>query len=214
MKMMNYLVVITIMLLGLACSEEELPEENLIATNFSYSLVQETKYLNGLELYKIGAMQSLSLVKEEIYKLKEAIDINRGSKGLVPKLEAAQNKESVLNEFKSGLVSINKPKGSKWPPRPPRGCFDNPQSDCIPKKLNITGYSGIELTDGLDKAEVEIRQDGKLVAKGGEVRLNRDGNMVMDIKGNFTGDAIMFIKTLKSRTLGQELVIEVPVYKN
>lgn len=214
MKMMNYLVVTALILFGLSCSEEELPEENLIATNFSYSLLQETKYLNGLELYKIGAMQGISLVKQEISELKAAIDINRGLKGLVPRLEAAQKKESALNDFKSGLVSIKIPKGGKWPPRPPRGCFDNPESDCVPKKLNITGYSGIELTDGLERAQVVIRQGNRIVAKGGEVRRKGDGKMVMDIRGSFTGDAIMFIETLENRTFGQEIVIEVPVYKN
>ena len=211
---MNYLVVITLILFGLSCSEEELPEENLIATNFSYSLVQETKYLNGLELYKIGAMQSLSLVKQEISELKEAIDINRGRKGLMPRLEAAQRKESELNDFKSGLVSIKMPKGGKWPPRPPRGCFDNPESDCVPKKLNITGYSGIEVTDGLEQVQVIIRQGNRIVAKGGEVTRKGDGKMIMDIRGNFTGEAVMLIETLKNRTYGQGIVIEVPVYKN
>ncbi|MDO6818302.1 hypothetical protein [Zobellia sp. 1_MG-2023] len=215
MKAMNYLVCLMFIMLGVvSCSQKELPEEELTSNNFSYRLVQEPKYLNGLELYKLGTIHSLSVMKQEIAELKEAIDVNKGGKRLIPRLEQAQKEEAGLNMFKSGLVSIVMPRGGKFPPRPPRGCFDNPRAGCVPK-INISDFSGIELPAEVDDAEITIvNEKNKVVAKGGSATLTKTGNRVVAIEGDFKGNATMVIKMLRTKEFGDAITLELPVYKN
>ncbi len=212
---MNYLVCFMSIMLGVvSCSQKELPEEELTANNFNYRLVQEPKYLNGLELYKLGTIHSLSVMKQEIAELKEAIDLSKGGKRLIPRLEQAQKEEAGLNEFKSGLVSLVMPRGGKFPPRPPRGCFDDPRAGCVPK-INISDYSGIELPPEIEEAEITIvNERNKVLAKGGSATLSKSGNMVVAVKGDFEGNAKMVIRMPQSKEFGDAITIEVPVYKN
>ncbi len=212
---MNYLVCLMSVMLGLvSCSQQELPEEELSANNFSYRLVQEPKYLNGIELYKLGTIHSLSVMKQEIAELKEAIDLSKRGKSLIPQLEKAQKEEAGLNAFKSGLVSIVMPRGGKFPPRPPRGCFDNPQAGCVPK-INISDFSGIELPADVEDAEITIiNEKNKVVAKGGSATLTKTGNKVVTMEGNFEGNATMVIKMPSTKEFGEAVTIEVPVYKD
>ncbi|WP_161496041.1 hypothetical protein [Zobellia sp. OII3] len=210
---MNYVLLTTIMLLSLSCTRTEAPEEELTATNFGYYHFQEPQYLNGAELYKLGTIQSLTVVRQEIAKLKEGIDLNKGSKGEIAKLEMAQKKESALSEYKTGLVSIVMPRGGKFPPRPPRGCFDDPRLGCVPK-INISDFNGIEITDGLEGVEViVVDKKNNVLAKGSSPQKLKDGKTVIMLKGDFSGDATMLIKKTDIRKFGQEIVLQVPVYK-
>lgn len=207
---MNYLFVICVLGFGISCSQPEIDQENLIAHNYRFSTTQQPQYMNGLELYKQAAVVSHLVIKQEIAELRESID--GGKKHLLPKLEAAQEKEASLLEYKMGLTYLRAPRGGRFPPRPPRGCFDDPRTGCIPK-LNITGFAGIQITEGLEEAQVEIRNSkNAVVGKGGRVSHVRGGFKVMELETDFQGEATMYI-TPKSE-FGRTNVLEVPVSMN
>lgn len=208
MRTMNYLLVICLVGFGISCSEPEIDNEDLVAYTYRFSLAQQPQYMNGLELYKQAAVVNHFRIKRQIAELKESID--GGEKHLLPKLEAAQQKEATLVEYKMDLVSLKAPKGGKFPPRPPRGCFDDPQAGCIPK-LNISGFAGIQITEGLQEAQVEIRNSKNIiVGRGGKVSHLRGGFKVMALETDFDGEATMYI-TPKSEYGKTNIVLEVPV---
>lgn len=211
MRTMNNLLIICMVAFGISCSETEVDNEELVASNYQFSLEQQPQYLNGLELYKQGAVVNHFRTKQQIAELKELID--GGQKNLLPKLEAAQQKEAALVEYKMDLVSLKAPTGGKFPPRPPRGCWDDPNAGCIPK-LNISDFAGIEITEGLQEAQVEIKNaKNQLVGRGGKVSHIKGGLKVIALDADFTGDATMYI-TPKNDLGKMKIVLEIPVIRN
>ncbi len=209
MKIIKCLQVICMLTLGMSCSEPEIDSEELMASNYRFSLVQQSQYLNGLDLYRQAAVVKHFRIKREIAELKEAID--GGEKDLLSKLEAAQQKEAALVAYKTDLVRLQAP--MKYPPRPPRGCWEDPNAGCIPK-LDISDFGGIEIIEGLEVAQIEIRDSkDRVVGKGGKVSHTRDGLKVMAIEADFKGEATLYI-TPKTELRNINLVLEVPVSRN
>lgn len=211
MKTMNYLFLFSLMAIGVSCSEPEMTNEEPIATDLQTRSSQETRYLNGLELYKSALVESLSGVQQEISKLKEAID--GGKIHLLPKLEDEQKKKFMLDDMKIGLVSLKAPRGGKFPPPIPRGCWEEPRSGCEPK-INLSEFGGIQETEGLGGATVEIRNEkDEIVGKGGKVMRTENGLKVMTLDADFNGAATMYI-TPKSELFRNDMTLTIKVYND
>ena len=58
-----------------------------------------------------------------------------------------------------------------------------------------------------------VDKKNKVLAKGSSPQKLKDGKTVIMLKGDFKGDATMLIKKTDTRKFGQEVVLQVPVYK-
>jgi len=211
MKTMNYFFLLSLLIVGQSCSEPELNNVELLATDLSYSKTYQSEYLNGLELYINAAINTQLKLKKQIAQLKEAID--GGQKDLTPKLEVAQKNEANVLEYLNNLREYRAPKGGKFPPRPPRGCFIEPETGCIPE-INLSIFRGIQITKNLEEPEVVIRDTkNRVVGKGDKISLTKEGLKVVTLDADFKGDATLFI-SVKTELSRNDMVLEIPVVRN
>lgn len=209
---MNLIVIFSLLTIIWACSHTDLPEEEsqTEATNFSFRLEQESTSLNGLELVKHAAIAEQLKTRHTISKLKEAI--RAGKRYLLPQLEAAQQKEADIEAYKESLTMIVRPR-APYPPRPPRGCFDDPQANCGVPKINLKEYPSIELARGLEHIQVEIyNAKNQLVGRGGSsLTKSKDGSILMNIKSELNGEGTLKIRP-QSKVVDEGLFLDIPVY--
>lgn len=208
---MNLIVIFSLLTITWACSHTDLPEEEsqTEATNFSFRLEQESTSLNGLELVKHAAIAEQLKTRHTISKLKEAI--RAGKRYLLPQLEAAQQKEADIEAYKESLTMIVRPR-APYPPRPPRGCFDDPQANCGVPKINLKEYPSIELARGLEHIQVEIyNAKNQLVGRGSSLTKSKDGSILMNIKSELNGEGTLKIRP-QSKVVDEGLFLDIPVY--
>lgn len=208
---MNLIVIFSLLTISWACSHTDLSEEEsqTEATNFSFRLEQESTSLNGLELVKHAAIAEQLKTRQTISKLKEAI--RAGKRHLLPQLEAAQQKEADIEAYKESVTMIVRPK-VPYPPRPPRGCFDDPQANCGVPKINLEEYPSIQLAKGLENMQVEIlNAKSQLVGRGGRPTKTKDGSITMNIKSELVGEGTLRIRP-KSKVANKELFLDIPVF--
>ncbi|MBF01107.1 MAG: hypothetical protein CMP77_14190 [Flavobacterium sp.] len=213
MKTMTISVIVIFLTFAIACSKGDVAEvtnDELVAANLTYSPVQETNYLNGAELFKHAAIAEQLKVRNQIASLTEAI--RAGKKHLLPQLEAAQKKEASIEASKAGISMIRLPK-VPYPPRPPRGCFEDPQTNCGVPKINLSEYGGIQITDEMESTRIEILDSkNKIVGKSAGISSTKGGMKVLLLKSELKGKGTLRIRP-DGRIADKSLYLDLPVFK-
>ncbi|SHI54972.1 hypothetical protein [Pseudozobellia thermophila] len=209
---MNSILLITLIGAFLACSgPTDMEELELESTALSYRISQTEPYLNGVELFKQAAMGEQIKLRKQISELQVAI--KRGNRNLLPQLESAQKKDNMIDLYKEDLTMIKMPK-VPYPPRPPRGCFQDPNANCGIPKINLDGYSGIQVTEDMGEVSIQILdQKNRVVGKSGHVYRTKGGVSIIPIESGLKGNGVMRIRP-NSRFFDKSVYLDIPVYKD
>lgn len=213
MRTMNSILIIALVGTFIACSDPvDLGEEvELEATNLSYTIRQTENYLNGVTLFEQAAMADQIKVRQQISELQAAI--KKGKRYLLPQLESAQKKDNMIDSYKKDLSMIKLPK-VPYPPRPPRGCFVDPTANCGVPKINLDGYTGIQIPEGMGGASIQILdQKNQIVGKSGQPYSAKEGGSILPLESKLRGNGIMRIRP-ESRFFDKSVYLDIPVYQD
>ncbi|MGK0414375.1 MAG: hypothetical protein ACJA1B_002599 [Polaribacter sp.] len=205
-NMIHYALILSSFLLVSCNTPEQSTQEELTSTTAKTLIEQEQNYLYGIEIYYSSAEIEIKRLDEQ--KTKLVAEFENGNKAVMEQIENIQKEVEKLKRFNASLLYIKKPIGGKGP-MPPRPCFIDNRSNCIPQQ-NLSSNTVIVLGKELIVTKVFIKNNKNGSAKADFITVkDQFGQSALQLKTNFQGEGIMYT-TLKTNAVG-EITIPTPI---